>query len=172
MSRSEFLKGMLGSNLRESAEKCAKLYMSTKATEQFVKYLYGFELDLNLDLDILKELMEYGGMYLVDSLQNAAGRKLKMKLSKDNVFEILDFFARKNIGIGMNLCIDFASLNFEQTFLRQKGYFNKYPEICQKILEREQDEKSQIIPSNNPNPMRGDDDSMRMACYDTFLGER
>ena len=148
--------------------------MKTKATEQFVKYLYGFELDDRLDLDILKELMEYGGMYLVDSLQEAAEKKLKRLLTEGNVFELLNFFAEKNIEIGMNICFDFVSVMFEQTFLMKNGYFKKYPQICQKILEHELTKKTAKINTNlNPNPpLRGDGDSLRMACYDTFLGER
>ena len=159
---------MLNSNLKEQAEKKATLDMTTKATEQFVKFLYGFELADGLDIDIVKELMEYGQMYLVDSLQKAAGKKLDVLVSKDNVFELLNFFSKKKIKIGMDFCIDFVSRNFEKEFLFKSGHYKQYPEICQKILELEMVEKM----ANPKTSMRGDADSMRMACYDTFLGER
>ena len=159
---------MLNSNLREKAQKKATLVMTTKATEQFVKFLYGFELADDLDIDIVKELMEYGQMYLVDSLQKAAGKKLDVLVSKDNVFKLLNFFSKKNNSIGMDFCMDFVSRNFEKEFLFKSGYYKQYPEISQKILELEMVEKM----ANPKTPMRGDVDSMRMACYDTFLGER
>ena len=152
---------MLNSNLREQAEKKATLDMTTKATEQFVKFLYGFELADGLDIDIVKELMEYGQMYLVDSLQKAAGKKLDVLVSKDNVFELLQFFSDKKNNIGMDFCIDFVSRNFDRTFLMEKiRDFNQYPEICRKILENE------IVQT----PMRVDADSVRMAC--NFLEQR
>ena len=167
LSRSDFFKGMLNSNLKEQAERKATLDMTTKATEQFVKFLYGFELD-NLNIDIVKELMEYGQMYLIDSLQKAAGKKLDVLLLKDNVFELLQFFSNKKNNIGMDFCIDFVSRNFEKEFLFKSGHFKQYPELCQKILELEMVQKM----ANPKTPMRGDADSMRMAFYDTFLGER
>ena len=157
---------MLNSNLKEQAEKKATLVMTTKATEQFVKFLYGFELAEDLTIDIVKELMEYGQMYLVDSLQKAAGKKLDVLVSKDNVFELLNFFSEKKIAIGMDFCIELVSRNFEKEFLFKNGHFKQYPELCQKILELE------VVQKIAKNPMRGDADSMRMACYDTFLGER
>ena len=99
---------MLNSNLKEQAEKKATLVMTTKATEQFVKFLYGFELAEDLTIDIVKELMEYGQMYLVDSLQKAAGKRLDVLVSKDNVFELLNFFSNKKNNIGMDFCIGFV----------------------------------------------------------------
>ena len=159
LSRSDFFKGMLNSSLKEQAEKKGTLDMTTKATEQFVKFLYGFELD-NLNIDIVKELMEYGQMYLVDSLPKAALNKLDVFVSKDNVFDVLKFFVEKKIEIGMDFCIDFVTKNFDKRFLMENGYFNQYPEICQKILENE------IVQT----PMRGDVDSVRMAC--NFRQER
>ena len=67
----------------------------------------------------------------------------------------------------MDFCIELVSRNFEKEFLFKNGHFKQYPELCQKILELEMVEKMA-----NPKTMRGDADSMRMACYDTFLGER
>ena len=121
---------MLRHNLKEKAEKSSKLDMSTKATEQFVKFLYGFELEADLDIDIVLELMKYGGMYLVDSLQKAAGKKLDVHISKDNVFELLKFFCQENIEIGKDFCYEFVS------------------------------------------PLRGDADSIRLACFHTSIGDR
>ena len=147
---------MLNSNLKEKAQKKGTLDMTTKATEQFVKFLYGFELADDLDIDIVKELMEYGQMYLVDSLQKAAGKKLDVLVSKDNVFELLNFFSNKKNNIGLDFCIDFVTKNFNKRFLMENGYFNQYPELCRKILENE------IVQIQTP--MRADADSVRMAC--------
>ena len=107
---------MLNSNLKEQAEKKATLVMTTKATEQFVKFLYGFELAEDLTIDIVKELMEYGQMYLVDSLQKAAGKKLDVLVSKDNVFELLNFFRKKKLQLewtfALSSCPGISKKNF------------------------------------------------------------
>ena len=70
--RSEFLNKLLLNTNIDGGEKVAKLDLSHQASEQFVKFLYGFDLDLNFDLDIVTELVFYAGVCGLDDLQKAA----------------------------------------------------------------------------------------------------
>ena len=56
----------------EGTEKVAKLDLSHQALEQFVRFLYGFDLDLDFDLDIITELVFFAAVCGLDDLQKAA----------------------------------------------------------------------------------------------------
>ena len=106
---------MLDSNLRERAEKKVTLDMTTKATEQFIKFLYGFKLADDLDIDIIKELMEYGQMYLIDSLQKASGKKLDV-LEKTMSLSSCNFSRTKKIILEWTLALTLCQKNSIRDF--------------------------------------------------------
>ena len=85
--RSDFFTGMLTANFKERAERSTKLNMSSEAVEQLVKFIYGFDIDIDLsfcqsDDDVLKELLIHGGVYGLDCLQKAAEKRLGEHLWK------------------------------------------------------------------------------------------
>lgn len=136
--RSEFFKKLLtNSNFREKNEQSATLAMSTLATEQMVKFIYGFDLASDLTLDIVKELLVSGGVYGLENLQEAAGEALSKLLTKENVFELLDLVKEYRTEGAINVCAEFAAKNFKKQNLYKSGHIAKNPEIAAKIVEIE-----------------------------------
>ena len=68
----------LTGDFKESHEKKIRLKTySTKAVQQFIRFLYGFELEQNVpNLQQTKELIVMGGIYNIPTLQNAATEAL------------------------------------------------------------------------------------------------
>ena len=80
----------LTGDFKESHEKKIhfKTY-STKAVQQFIRFLYGFELEQN-DLQIAKDLTVMGGVYNIPSLQKAAAEALVDHVNMDNLVEMME----------------------------------------------------------------------------------
>ena len=158
--RSEFFKKLLtNSNFREKNEESANIAMSTQATEQMVRFIYGFDLATDLPLYILKELLVSGGMYGLEKLQEAAGEALKELLTEENVFELLNFVKMHRTEGAINVCAEFAAKNFKKQYLLKSGHIAKNPEIAAKVLEIEDDSKI-------------DSYYQTVICYDSMDGVR
>ena len=143
--RSDFFSGLLNTNFREGTERSATLPLSKKAAELFIRFLYGFELDEDRDVDIVDEsdtdtyldLIAYGGVCGLMCLQDAVGVTLKKFLSKNNVFDILVFAKQHNAEVAVKNCIDYAVKNFSQTSLLENGHLVRHPDIAVRICERQ-----------------------------------
>ena len=143
--RSDFFSGLLNTNFREGTERSATLPLSKKAAELFIRFLYGFELDEDRDVDIVDEsdtdtyldLIAYGGVCGLMCLQDAVGVTLKKFLSKNNVFDILVFAKQHNAEVAVKNCIEYAVKNFSQTSLLENGHLVRHPDIAVRICERQ-----------------------------------
>ena len=143
--RSDFFSGLLNTNFREGAERSATLPLSKKAAEKFIRFLYGFELEEDrdihivdeIDIDIYKDLIAYGGVCGLRCLQDAAGETLGKYLSRNNVFELLVFAKQHNAEAALKICIDFVVENFSQTSLVENGHLARHPDIAVRICERQ-----------------------------------
>ena len=84
----------LTGEFKESHEKKIRLKTySTKAVQQFIRFLYGFELEqeeLKKDLQLAKDLTVMGGVYNIPSLQKAAAEALVDHVNMDNLVEIIN----------------------------------------------------------------------------------
>ena len=112
------------------------LDLTTKATEQFVKFIYGFDIKWCGRNEVLKELLVYGGVYGLGCLQEAAESVLKNRLSSRNVIEFLEFAKEQRLERAVCLCVEFAARNRDKMKL-SKETFKKYPEIAVEILQQE-----------------------------------
>ena len=153
--RSKFFKKLLESNFREKNEESANIAMSSLATEQMVRFIYGFD----LPLDIVKELLVYGGVYGLENLQETAGEALKELLTEENVFDLLNFVKMHRAEGAINVCAEFAAKNFKKQYLLKSGHIAKNPEIAAKVLEIEDDSKI-------------DSYYQTVICYDSMDGVR
>ena len=100
--------------------------------EEFVRYLYGYELQqehLDEDLGLVKELVTMGGVYFVDSLQTAATSCLTKHLSKENVLDVLSFMRTHKAITAVEICAEFCLSNLDLKALDDSGQLEKYPEI-------------------------------------------
>ena len=111
--------------------------LSHEASEQFVKFLYGFDLnqDHTNDREILKELVFYAGMCGLDCLQKAAASLLVKKLSKRNMPDIFEILKKNNIE--SEDALNFVTENFEKSELMQKNLHKKFPKLAVALLEKE-----------------------------------
>ena len=66
-------------------DKRMEVAASSEAMNQFVKFLYGFELEDDLSQEIVKELVQIGGVY-DEHLQKAGTELLKRHLTKEMCF--------------------------------------------------------------------------------------
>ena len=84
----------LTGDFKESHEKKIHLKTySTKAVQQFIRFLYGFELEqeeLKKDLQLAKDLTVMGGVYNIPSLQKAAAEALVDHVNMDNLVEMME----------------------------------------------------------------------------------
>ena len=98
---------------REGEEK--RIYMgefSTEAVQQFIKFLYGFELEeeeeekknWKNDLEFIKELIILGGVYSVSDFQTAAAPYLALHLNAGNAAELGEFSAAHSAQEAGRLC--------------------------------------------------------------------
>ena len=90
-----------------------------------------------IDIDIYKDLIAYGGVCGLTCLQDAVGVTLKKFLSKNNVFDILVFAKQHNAEVAVKNCIDYAVKNFSQTSLLENGHLARHPDIAVRICERQ-----------------------------------
>ena len=137
--------------------------MSTLATEQMVKFIYGFDLASDITLDTVKELLVSGGVYGLENLQEAAGEALSKLLSKENVFELLDFVKEHRAEGAINVCAEFAAKHFKKQYLLKRGHIAKNPEIAAKIVEIEIQDDTKMQMGSNYQTVR---------CYDSMDGVR
>ena len=78
---------------------------STEAVRQFIKFLYGMELEEEwTDLEFIKELIVLGGVYSVSDLQTAAAPYLAVHLNDVNSAELREFSAVHNAAVAGDLC--------------------------------------------------------------------
>lgn len=121
-------------------DKRMKVAASSEAMIQFVKFLYGFELEDDLSEGTLKELVQIGGVY-DEHLQKAATDLLKSHLTKENVFQMLKFFKQAKVDVAEKNCKTFIFDNFESQELLT--ILEDHQEICLDIW------KSSIEKSSN-----------------------
>ena len=88
-----FFENMLTSGFREQHERKVKIPASSDALNEFVKFLYGLDLDRNLSLDTIKELIQIGGVY-DDSVRTAAGNLLWKHFTKKTFLNCSNFAKR------------------------------------------------------------------------------
>ena len=107
--------------------------------EEFVRYLYGYELQqehLDDDLELVKELVTMGGVYFVDSLQTAATSCLSKHLSKENVLDVLTFMRTHKAITAVEICAEFCLNNLDLKALDASDQLEKYPEILLAFFRR------------------------------------
>ena len=83
---SDVLEMTMTADFKESHEKKIHLRTySTKTVQQFIRFLYGFELEQN-DLQLAKDMTIMGGIYNIPTLQKAAAKALVQhsKIDKHN----------------------------------------------------------------------------------------
>ena len=80
-------------DFKEKMEKKIEMKaFSTKAVQEFVRFVYGLEIeDLSTNLELVKELIEMGGLYNVPGVQSAAATFLPDHLNSSNKLELLEF---------------------------------------------------------------------------------
>ena len=149
--RSDFFSGLLNTNFREGSEKSATLPLSTPAAEQFIRFLYGFELDNDCDIDTIKDLIAYGGVCGLKCLQDAVATVIEAQRhefsDKNTLFDILDFVKKNNAELAVKICIDSAVLFFSKKYLLKHGHLARHPDIAVKICEEEVESESNRSPS-------------------------
>ena len=156
--RSEFFACLLSTNFREGSERSATLPLSTPAAELFIRFLYGFELDeLDIggdgDIDTCKDLLAYGGMCGLTCLQDAVGAILWNRLSRDNVFDLLDFAKQNNAEAAVKTSIEYAVKFFSKRSLLEKGHLARHPDIAVRLCEQQVQAEKPISP-RSPSPYR------------------
>ena len=88
---SDVLEMTMTADFKESHEKKIHLRTySTKTVQQFIRFLYGFELEQN-DMQLAKDMTIMGVIYNIPTLQKAAAKALVQHSKIDNIIEILDF---------------------------------------------------------------------------------
>ena len=142
---------MLGSNFREKGEKQVKLPLSTEASNQLIKILYGFELEAETSLEALKELIYYGGVCGVEILRDAAGEILKKYLNKENVFEVLKYCKKNEAKVAVKSCSETIVNNFDKTFLLESGHLEEHPEVALEIVRKDMKPKPKLIGGPRPH---------------------
>ena len=92
-------------NFNEKKEGKVKIpEAATETVTQFVRILYGLDLDENVSLDVIKELIMIGGVYDA-SVQEVAGKHIKKHLNKENVFELLKFCKEREASMAFKICL-------------------------------------------------------------------
>ena len=100
--------------------------------EEFVRYLYGYELQqehLDGDMELVKELVTMGGVYFVDSLQTAATSCLSKHLSRENVLDVLTFMRTHQAITAVEICSEFCLNNLDLQAMDASDQLENYPEI-------------------------------------------
>ena len=136
--RSEFLETAVTSDFKEKAEKRIELPYSTRAIEQFVKFLYGFELEDESSLEVVKDLIKMGGVYSVPNLQNAASMSLPKLLTRCKILaeitQMMDFAKTHQATAALELCTDFITTKYQLSWLQSNDLLHEYPEIAVRML--------------------------------------
>ena len=120
---------------REKDEKKLVIPASSQATTEFVRYLYGFELDKKNGLETVKELIQIAGIY-DDKVQDAAVDDLEKHLTVENIFEIYHYFKENNASKALEKCYQFIVENFSKKDLVESKALDNHPEIGVEFLKR------------------------------------
>ena len=128
-----------------------KLPLSTEASNELIAFLYGFELEADTSLEVIKELIFYGGVCGVESLRDAAGEILKKHLNKENVFEILKYCKENEAKVAIKRCSETIIEIFPKKSLLENGHIEEHPDIAIEILRKELEppKKTKALPTNN-----------------------
>ena len=129
---SDFFETMLrsDSNFIERKEGKVKIpEASTESLTQFLRILYGLDLDENVSLDVVKELIVIGGLYDV-TVQEIAGEHLRNHLIKGNVFEVLKFCKEREAKNAVKICLQMIVNNFTREELLDSGYFDDHNDLA------------------------------------------
>ena len=126
---------MLGDFKEKDEKKIEMKTFSTAAVQEFVRFLYGIELK-NEDLQIVKDLIEMGGLYSVHEVQTAASMCLLEHLNIDNIVELMDFVKTHAAEDAADFLCEFVAIKFDRKELESHGskIFSKHPEVAVKIL--------------------------------------
>ena len=132
----------MSGNFKEKEEKRIEMKsFSDKAVEMFIKFLYGFELevdDLNNNVNLSKELIAMGGLYNVSGIQAAAAKFLKKHFTAENMVELMDFLKTNNAVEATEICSDFIANKFHLKTIRSTKILDRHPEIAVKLINRVQ----------------------------------
>ena len=109
---------------------------STETVTQFVRILYGLNLDENVSLDVVKELIMIGGVYDV-TVQEIAWEHLTSNLVKKNVFEVLKFCKEREARNAVKICLQMIVNNFPRKELLDSGKFEEYPDLAVEFIKQE-----------------------------------
>ena len=128
-----------------------KLPLSTEASNKLIAFLYGFELEADSSLEVIKELIFYCGVCGVESLRDAAGEILKTHLNKKNVFEVLKYCKKNEAKVAIKRCSETIIETFPKKSLLENGHIEEHPEIAIEIVRKESEppKKTKALPSNN-----------------------
>ena len=170
--RSEVLKRGMTSMFTEHAKKTIELKMcSTFAVKAFLKFLYGFELDFGLDLEILKEVLVLSDMYDVKSLREAVAHVMKKVFTKDNVLEILDLLKQHRVE-NIDGCLKFIVENFKSCHLKEEKILKKHPEIAMNAYLENGDKDRQYLGGKLFSVFKTDPDAtMKFSWHKSFRSE-
>ena len=128
-----------------------KLPLSTEASNKLIAFLYGFELEADTSLEVIKELIFYGGVCGVESLRDAAGEILKTHLNKKNVFEVLKYCKKNEAKVAVKSCSETIVNNFDKTFLLESGHLEEHPEVALEIVRKDMKPKPKLIGGPRPH---------------------
>eukprot|EP00092_Neocalanus_flemingeri_P044732 GFUD01049696.1.p1 GENE.GFUD01049696.1~~GFUD01049696.1.p1 ORF type:complete len:287 (+),score=66.09 GFUD01049696.1:46-906(+) len=134
-SRSPVFRAAVTANFTEKKDK--KIYIqgfSSKAVEEVVRFLYGFE--INEGFEEVEELIALGEMYQIDDLKTAAAMILDKNISKERVFTIAEVAAKHNADEAFDKCVEFIVNNFEIQDLIQNGMLDQFPKMALSILKK------------------------------------
>ena len=147
ISRSEVFELAMSSNFREREEKKIELKsFAPRSVQEFVRFLYGFELDpqeLEKNLAMVKELTEMAGVYNVPGLETAVVPTLLKGITKETMVEMMDFVTTKAGPEVTEAVSEYIALNFDVDTLKSSGIFLKHPELAVKILTVEKPSKKE-----------------------------
>ena len=90
---------------------------SVEAVVLFIKFLYGYELepvDLNNDIEVVKELIAIGGILNIDSLQRAATTFLLEHFPEESLLDTLDMVKTIHAREADTVCTEFILRKFER----------------------------------------------------------
>jgi len=134
---SDFFDTMLksDSNYNEKKEGKVKFEASAEAVTQFVKIIYGLDLDESVSLDVVKELIVIGGVYDA-TVQEVAGEHLQKHLKKENVFELLQFSKKRDAKTGAKNCLEMIVNNFTKEELLGTGKFDDHPDLAIEMITK------------------------------------
>ena len=99
---------------------------SAQAVQQFVKFLYGFELEEENPKGVVMDLIEMGGVYSVENLQIAASIFVPKILTEGNMLEMMDFLKTHKALAALDLCTEFLLENSNRNALQSSDLLSKH----------------------------------------------